>query len=923
MTSPSGPTLRLPVRGRRSVAFWVMVGLAILLFFISPLIRLLAEWPWFSALGGGYERVFGTRMIGSLLLGIVTGGVAFVFLYFNLRFAQRGVVPNPVVMQMNAQTPAVDVTRLVRRLALPVSLGVAVLCALAIGSAWMPVLQFLHQTPFGVNDPVFGRDLAYYVFSLPVVGGVLALFTTLAVLALLGCGALYVLRGDVVLYRKSLTIEPSARWHLALLLAGLFVLIALRVYFVRLPGTLYSSTGPLVGASYADLHGTLIGLRLVGIAALAGAVLVLIGARGKQLGRNVVLAGGIYVAVSLLGVVVYPVVLQRLVVAPNELAKETPQLRRHIDATRRAWGLDSVLVRDLSGESGLTGREIQANRPTIDNVRLWDRDPLLQTFGQLQEIRTYYDFASVDDDRYVIDGRYRQVMLSPRELNSASLPTRTFINERLTFTHGMGLTLGPVNEVTAEGLPVLFIRDLPPVSTVSLKVTRPEIYFGELTEAWLFANTGQPEFNYPSGDQNIFAKYEGTGGVVVGGLARRLVLAAYFRSLKVLLSSDITSESRAMYFRNIRVRARMALPFLIFDSDPYMVIDDAGRLLWILDAYTATTRYPYSQPLRNGVNYMRNSVKVVIDAYHGSVTAYLADPGDPLVQTFAKIFPGIFQPLDSMPADLRAHLRYPEDLFLVQSDLYGTYHMAEPEIFYHREDQWQKPVLAIAPERPDPFLRHMVMRLPEERQAEFILMVPFTPRGKDNLASWMVARNDGEHYGELVVYRFPKQSLVFGPTQIVNRINQDTEIARQIALWDQGGSQVIRGNLLVIPIEESLIYVMPLYLRASGGRIPELKRVVVAYLNRVVMEETLEAGLARMFGPGAGRAPERVAAAPGAAVTPAANARAADLARRANESYRRALDAQRAGDWTRYGEELARLEDVLRQLQAALGGGQE
>src|SRR5204862_4153014 len=382
------------------------------------------------------------------------------------------------------------------------------------------------------------------------------------------------------------------------------------------------------------------------------------------------------------------------------------------------------------------------------------------------------------------------------------------------------------------------------------------------------------------------------------------VLAAYFRSLKVLLSSDITAQSRALYIRNIRQRAHTALPFLIFDADPYMVIDAAGRLRWILDAYTATTGYPYAQPLQNGINYMRNSVKVVIDAYDGTVTAYLADPTDPLVRTFAKIFPGIFQPLDSMPADLRAHLRYPEDLFHVQSELYGAYHMAEPDIFYHREDQWQKPVLSIAPERPDPFLRHMVMRLPEERQAEFILMVPFTPRGKDNLASWMVARNDGAHYGELVVYRFPKQSLVFGPTQIVNRINQDTEIARQVALWDQGGSQVIRGNLLVIPIEESLIYVMPLYLRAQGGRIPELKRVVVAYQNRVVMEETLDAGLAQLFGGGAeaARAPARGAATPGA--PPPANSRAAELARRANESYRRGPEAQRAGVLGKHGDAL-------------------
>ncbi len=911
------PALRLPVRrGRRRIVVWLLVGLGLLVVFISPLVGLLAEWPWFSALG--YERVFATRLVASFTLGVLVGGVAFAFLYANLRFAQRGIVPNPVVVQATAQTPALDVTRLVRRLALPTALAFALFLALAVSTGWMPVLQFLHQTPFGVTDPVFGRDLAYYVFTLPIVTGVLAILTVLVTLSLLACGALYALRGDVVFYRRTVTIEPSARLHLGLLIAAMFVLTALRIYLVRLPGTLYSTTGPLFGASFADLHGTLMGLRIAGVAAILGAVLVLAGLRRKRPGRTVLLAVASYFGVSLLGVVVYPAIVQKFVVAPNELSKETPQLRRHIDATRRAWGLDRVLVRDLSGEARLTERDIQANRPTIDNVRLWDRDPLLQTFGQLQEIRTYYDFVSVDDDRYVVDGRYRQVMLSPRELNSASLPTRTFINERLTFTHGMGLTLGPVNEVTEEGLPVLFIKDLPPATAVSLAVKRPEIYFGELTDNWVFANTGQQEFDYPSGDENIFGTYTGNGGVVVGGLLRRLVLAAYFRSLKVLLSSDITSASRAMYIRNIRERAHTALPFLIFDADPYMVIDGGGRLRWILDAYTATTRYPYAQPLRNGVNYMRNSVKVVIDAYDGSVTAYQADAADPLVRTFAKIFPGIFHPLDSMPADLRAHLRYPEDLFHVQTELYGTYHMAEPDIFYHREDQWQKPVLSIAPERPDPFLRHMVMRLPEEKQAEFILMVPFTPRGKDNLASWMVARNDGAHYGELVVYRFPKQSLVFGPTQIVNRINQDTEIARQVALWDQGGSQVIRGNLLVIPIEESLIYVMPLYLRAQGGRIPELKRVVVAYQNRVVMEETLDAGLAQLFGgPGAAtREPARVSETPGAAS--AVSARAADLARRANESFHRAVEAQRAGDWARYGEELRRLEDVLRQLQVAV-----
>jgi uncharacterized membrane protein (UPF0182 family) len=895
----------------------VLVLVVALVLLVPALITLAAEWPWFRSLG--FERVFTTRLVTKALLSAGVGAFAFAFLYANFRIAQRGVVPNPLFVKLNPESNAVDLTQIVRRLATPAAFIVALLFGLGAMGGWLDVLRFIHQTPFGATDPVFGRDVSYYVFTVPLVASATGFLWVLTILALLVTALLYLLRRDIVVFRQQVTVGPSARLHLAALIALLFLLTALRVYFVRLPGLLYSTTGPLVGASFADLHAKLIGLRLAGLAAVVGAGLVLWGIRGSRLARNTVLALGIYLAVSLLSVLVYPAIVQKLVVAPNELAKEAPQLARHITATRRAWGLDSVVVRDLTGEARLTERDIRANRATIDNVRLWDRDPLLQTFGQLQEIRTYYDFVSVDDDRYWIDGQYRQVLLSPRELNPASLPTRTFINERLTFTHGMGLTLGPVKQVTAEGVPVLFIKDLPPASNVSLRVTRPEIYFGELTDSWVFARTGQREFDYPSGDENIFGTYEGAGGVTVGSWWRRLVFAAYFRSLKVLLSSDITNDSRAMYLRNIRVRARTALPFLLFDGDPYLVIDAGGRLRWILDAYTATSRYPYAQPIAGGINYLRNSVKVVIDAFDGSVAAYLADPADPLARTLAQVFPGIFQPLDSMPADLRPHLRYPQDLFQAQSDMYATYHMAEPEAFYQQEDQWQKPVLSQGAETQDRFLRHIVMRLPGEREAEFIFMVPFTPRGKDNLASWMVARNDGEHYGQLVVYRLPKQSLVFGPTQIVNRINQDAEIARQISLWDQRGSEVIRGNLLVIPIEESLIYVQPLYLRAEGGRIPELKRVVVAHQNRVVMEETLEGGLARLFGGVV--EPAATTAAP-AAATQAGEGRAADLARRASELYQRAVEAQRAGEWARYGEEWSRLGEVLRQLQAAVSGRQ-
>src|SRR6266702_4383822 len=442
---PTALRVRPPRPRRRRLL--VLVFVAVLLLLLLPsLVTLGAEWPWFQALG--YERVFATRLVAKGLLGVGAGVVAFAFLYANLRFAQRGVVPEPVVLRFNPRAAALDLTSLLRRLALPMALGLALLFGLGAAGGWLGVLQFLHRTPFGVTDPVFGRDVGYYVFTLPVIAGATGLFTAVTTLTLLATIVLYVLRRDVVVFRRQVTVEPSARLHVAVLIALLFVLVTLRVYFARLPGLLYSTTGRPVGAMYADLHAQLTGLRLAGLAAVASGALVLWGARSHRLARNTLLAVGLYLGVSLLGVALYPAMVQKLVVAPNELVKETPQLASHIAATRRAWGLDSVVTRDLTGEARLTERDIRANRPTIDNVRLWDRDPLLQTFGQLQEIRTYYDFVSVDDDRYWIDGQYRQVLLSPRELNSGSLPTRTFINERLTFTHGMGLTLGPVNQVT-------------------------------------------------------------------------------------------------------------------------------------------------------------------------------------------------------------------------------------------------------------------------------------------------------------------------------------------------------------------------------------------------------------------------------------------------------------------------------------------
>jgi uncharacterized protein len=904
----------------------LILTLAIVAFFASILFPvftgLLTDWWWFQEVG--YQIVFTRPLLTGLLLFLAVGGLTFLVLYGNLRLAQRGLVPYPVVLRFTQNQPRVDLTRPLRRLTLPASLIVALLAGIGATAAWDLVLQLIYGTPFGIRDPVFSHDLGFYVFRLPAISAGLGYLSTLALISLIVVVPVYLLRGDIVPgpgpgRTPRLRIEPSAGMHIAGLLAALFGLIALRLWLVDSRNLLYSTTGPLIGASYTDLHATLPALRASAVVAVLAAALVLVGAARRELGRYALIAIGGYLAVAVVGRGLVPAFVQKFLVSPTELTRETPYLRYHILATRQAWGLDSIETRELTGETDLSLADIRSNSATIDNVRLWDREPLLQTFGQLQEIRTYYDFVSVDDDRYWIDGKYRQVLLSPRELNARSLPTRTFINEHLTFTHGMGLTLSPVNQVTTEGLPVLFIKDLPPVSTASLKVTRPQLYYGELADEYVFVDTRQREFDHPAGEQNVYASYAGKGGVPIGNTFRRAVFAAAFGSSKILFSGDITDSTRVLYNRDVMQRAQKALPFLQFDRDPYLVVADDGTLKWILDAYTATSRYPYSERLRDGTSYMRNSVKLVLDAYDGTMVAYVSAPGDPLIRTWARVFPGIFTPMDRMPAGLRAHIRYPDQIYRIQAGLYTTYHMDDPVDFYHREDQWQIPE-AVEGEGRVPFMRHIVMRLPEEKNAEYIYMVPFTPRGKDNLAAWMAARNDGTEYGKLRVYRLSRQSLAFGPQQIVNRINQNTEVSQQLTLWDQRGSQVIRGDLLVIPIEEALMYVQPIYLRAEGGRIPELKRVVVAYQNRVVMRESLEEGLTEMFGGGvgsrelgAGRVTERPE--PAATAEPAApDSRLPTLLREARQHYDAAIQAQRDLDWAKYGQEMRRLGEILQEV---------
>lgn len=921
-----------PLVSSQQRATLLLGGVFLLLLLIPAVAVQLTDWLWFREIG--FERVFLLKLIAQLVLGGIAALVAFAALYGSARIALRGIERSAesvlVLAEGGIEMRARFLVRVAQLAALPGTALLSLLLAFGLSAQWRTLIQFTYRTPFGDVDPIFGRDIAYYVFTLPALQAAIdftwgILFLSLLLVTL----PIYLARGDIGFRLGRLRIDRPAEIHIAILAAAWLVLSAVRTWWIGLPSILFGTHGPLQGASWTDLHVRLPGMRALAVLLVVAAFAMLWGARRGILARvaALVVVGNLVLTALVNGVI--PTVVQRLVVQPNELARETPQIEHHITATRRAWGLDNVERRELDADAELTARDIAANRATIDNIRLWDREPLLQTFGQIQSIRTYYDFVAVDDDRYVINGQMRHVLLSARELDPASLPTRTFVNEHLTFTHGMGITLTPSNEFTEQGLPVLWLKDLPPATSVDLDVTRPQIYFGELTRSFVLAPSAQREFDYPSaeGDAAEYSTYEGKAGVPIGAYWRRLAFALRFGSMNILLSSDLRDDTRIIFNQQVRSRAQLALPFLTFDGDPYLVIRDSGQMVWVLDGYTATDRYPYSARTGDGTSYLRNSVKVVIDAYDGTVEAYLSDPADPMIRTLSRIYPGLLRPLETMPADIRVHLRYPEDLFRAQTGLYATFHMTNPETFYHREDQWQIPAAQQGAVRSG-YARHIVMRLPGEPNAEYLMMRPFTPRQKDNLSAWMVARNDGENYGKLVAYRFPRQSLVFGPTQVANRINQDTEVSRQVSLWDQGGSEVIRGELLVIPIEASLLYVQPLYLRAQGGKIPELKRVIVSHEGNVVMEESLEAGLRVLFGDGTGSTPRPAVAGArpslattGSAATGAAASAAAReaLVQQANQHYERARAAQRADDWATYGAEMQRLGEVLRRLRETRG----
>jgi uncharacterized membrane protein (UPF0182 family) len=898
--------------------FFLVVAFVLLFFVLPSGTTLLADWLWFGELG--YRDVFLTSVWARFGIGLSVFAVAFVWLAAHLRYALSAASSAPASFTTREGFTIVLPTRdQIRPLATAAAAIAALLLGLFASSQWLTALAWWHQQPFPVDDPLLGRNAAFYVFTLPLLDLARGLAFALVVLAAVGSAALYTFAGELALTPFGVRMGPAVRRHGAVLAACGFLVLALGAWLDQ-SRQLISPSGIIQGASYTDVHARMPIALLTAVAAVLSAVLSVMYAFGRARWAFAA-AVGLYLVV-VLGGSIYAGVLQRFFVAPNEQVREAPYIAHNIAATRQGFALDRIEERELTGDAVLTRADIERNRETLENVRLWDHQPLLETFGQIQEIRTYYDFISVDNDRYPISGQTRQVMLSARELNPAGLQNRTWINERLVFTHGHGITLGPVNQVTEEGLPVLFIRDLPPVSTVDIPITQPSIYFGELSNDYVVVRTRAREFHYPKGEDNVYADYDGAGGIPLNSLLKKLLFALHFRAYQILLSDDIVPDSRLMFDRQIRTRVSKIAPFLQYDTDPYAVVHDGG-LFWIQDAYTISSRYPYSTAAAGNVNYIRNSVKIVIDAYQGSVVFYQAERDDPIVQTLGRIFPSLLRPLSEMPDGLRRHVRYPEGIFQLQADVYSTYHMTNPSVFYNKEDQWEVPSIDRANEtaRMQPY--YTIMKLPGETRAEFIQMLPFNPRRRDNLASWMVARSDGDRYGQLLVFAFPKQKLIFGPRQVVARINQDQVISPQITLWNQQGSEVIQGTLMVIPIEESLLYVRPLYLRAQAGRIPELRRVIVAYQNQIVMEPTLEAGLARLFG---GPMPEPAARPPvttegaepaAAAPAPATGAPPPSLAAEAQAAYERAMAAQRAGDWAKYGEEIRRLGDLLSRMKSS------
>jgi len=878
----------------------IAVGIIVFLIIAIPIIfSILGDYYWFLSLQ--MESVFLTVLYSSIALGLAAGLVFLVFSTLNIRFASRAA-------GKKAKTP---------KTLYMIAGFFALLIGFAFSRSWEIVLKYLNPSLFQVVDPIFSLDVSFFAFEFPFMIFILSYAAAVVVLTIFLTLISYLVHSKASPpkeeFVEEISIPSFVDWasfkkksvpQMSFLLALLLFTVAFG-FLLGQWSLLFSPTGAFFGAGYTDLNFT---LPLFSILSLVSVVIGIIFLANIRLKRWRLPLEGIaaFIIILILGFAVTGIV-QAFVVEPDEFNLEKPFIERNIKFTAQAYNIQDVEETTFPVSYDLTKNDILKNNETISNIRLWDFRPLTQTYNQLQLFRTYYKFNDVDIDRYYLNGEYKQVMISARDMDTDSLPSQaqTWVNRHLVYTHGYGLVMNPVDKVTPEGLPEFLIKDIPPQSAIPIE--RNEIYFGEGGLEYAVVKTTTEELDYPKGDENMYTSYEGQGGVSLD-LLKRLVYALKFRSIEILFSNSIQPDSRILMNRNILNRARTIAPFLKYDADPYIVLSD-GKIYWIIDAYTTSSNYPYSQPFEVGfledINYVRNSVKVVVDAYSGEVKFYVIDPEDPVIQTYQKVFPSLFTPFEEMSASLKEHIRYPEGLFTIQAEIYSTYHMKDPMVFYNREDVWVSPEEVYQSRRQEMIPYYIIMRLPGEEKEEFILMLPFVPREKDNMIGWMAARSDVPNYGQLIVYRFSKQELIYGPLQIEARIDQDTDISALFTLWSQSGSAVIRGNTLVIPIEDSILYIEPVFLEATEkGTLPQLKRVIVAYGNKLTMQTTLEKALDTIF-TAAPTTPDDS----GEIILPPETPK--EVLEQASELFQKAQDALKDGSLSDYAEYMDQLGDLL------------
>ena len=894
--------MKRPAIGRR--IFWYGLAAVILvLIFLSLITGKLVEWLWMGQLG--YETIFWR------LLFIKLGwfGVAFilVFLYFwvNLRLAMRTglrdlggrdvlVIQNAVEMESRGG----------KFIAFILSCLPALIFGLIYYSEWDTYLRFRWGGSLGFSDPIFGADVGFYLFKLPFYEIIQNGLTGLTFVTFLLITIVYLFLGVLPFEANA---PRGTYWRAVRHVAVLFLLFVgnwIWGYYLDRFELLYSTLGVVYGVGYTAYHVTRISLWIMMLASLALIFLILFSLSKRQF-KTILLGAASYFILYFLIITLLPGLVQKFEVQPSELELEKPYLKHNIEFTRKAFRLDPIEVKMYPGLSDLTLGQISDHQETIENIRLWDWRPLLQTYRQTQEIRLYYQFYDVGVDRYHMKDGYHQVEISAREL-APGLPEQasTWVNERLQFTHGYGLVMNFVSKIAEGGFPEYIMENIPPVSRYGLNVEQPAIYFGEKTPGYRIVATKMKEFDYPKGSENVYTRYQGRGGIPLDSFWKRVLFSWNFSDANILLTSYLDPESRIQIWRRVQERVGRIVPFLRLDNDPYLVLSE-GKLYWIQDAYTTSDHFPYAMPysgsLGTGLNYIRNSVKAVVDAYEGTVRFYVMDLGDPVLGVYRKAFPGVFRELSELSEDLKRHLRYPEDLFTIQADMYRTYHMTDPQVFYNREDLWSFSQEKYAGNIIRMIPYYILMRLPGQKELMYLLMTPFTPQNKDNMIAWMAAGCDFPDYGKILLYQLPKERLILGPMQIEAMIDQNTLISEQLSLWDQKGSRVIRGDLIIIPIDNSFLYVEPMYLTAEGTNIPQLKRVIIVSGSKVVMEPTLDQAMQAVFG-----------AAPAVVQKVSAPEQAQELIG-ARRDLERAEKAIQQGNWEDFGKAMEDLKRLLGQ----------